>query len=222
VSLVPAHPIALLPPALSAAAGEAEQRPMTPLSPARYKVQFTASAELRSKLERLQALTREDLATVIEAAVTEKLERLESKRFALTKTPRKTLSETNTSPSSRYIPAPVRRIVRKRDGNQCTFIVRNGTRCTERRGLEFHHRRPYARGGTHRPDNVCLMCRRHNGYMAEVDYGKDRMAKYWRRSDRVSEGVPEYDPGFRLVTFGLYAAARGVRSHLGPSRSDST
>jgi hypothetical protein len=46
-----------------------------PLSPARYKVQFTASAELHDKLERLTALLRSqvpdvDLAAVIERAVT--------------------------------------------------------------------------------------------------------------------------------------------------------
>jgi hypothetical protein len=51
-----------------------------PLAPSRYKIQFTASGELRDKLERLQALMEEDLVTAIEAAVTEKLERLLSLR----------------------------------------------------------------------------------------------------------------------------------------------
>jgi len=89
-----------------------------PLAPARFKVTFTASAELREKLERLEALMQEDLAAVIEAAVTEKLERLEAKRYAETKAPRKTLDETDTSASSRYMPAAVKRVVRKRDGGQ--------------------------------------------------------------------------------------------------------
>ena len=69
---------------------------MVPLSPARYKVQFTASAELHDKLERLQALMRSevpdgDLSLIIEQAVTEKLERLEAKRYATTTAPRKAL-----------------------------------------------------------------------------------------------------------------------------------
>ena len=47
-----------------------------PLAPARYKVQFTASAELQDKLERLRALMRSqvpdgDLAAIIGQAVTE-------------------------------------------------------------------------------------------------------------------------------------------------------
>jgi hypothetical protein len=119
-----------------------------PLAPARYKIEFTASAELRSKLERLRSLMRSsvpdgDLATIIEEAVTEKLERIESKRYGKTKAPRKSLEETDTSASSRYIPAPVRRAVCARDGNQCVFVDENGRRCTERNNLEFHHRKPY-------------------------------------------------------------------------------
>ena len=67
---------------------------VAPLAPARYKVQFTASGSLRDKLERLTGLMRSsipdgDLAALIEDAVTEKLERLESRRFAETKAPRK-------------------------------------------------------------------------------------------------------------------------------------
>jgi hypothetical protein len=169
-----------------------EPAALTPLSPARYKVQFTASAALRDKLERLQALTGVDLASAIETAVTERLARLESKRFGLTSAPRKRLDETNTRPSSRYLPAPVRRLVRRRDGNRCTFVNRNGTRCTERRRLEFHHRRPYGRGGDHSPANVWLVCRAHNAYLAELDYGQKQMEQYRRRPDRVSEDASEY------------------------------
>jgi hypothetical protein len=91
-----------------------------PLAPSRYKVQFTASAELRGKLERLQALMRSsvpdgDLAKILDLLVTERLERLEARRFAKTKNPRKSLSEANTAPRSRFIPAAVRRAVDERD-----------------------------------------------------------------------------------------------------------
>jgi hypothetical protein len=161
-----------------------------PLSPARYKVEFTASAALRDKLARLQALLGEDLDAVIDAAVTEKLARVEAKRFGLTKTPRKARAAADLSRRSRYLPAAVRRLVRIRDGDRCTFVLRSGARCPERRWLEFHHRAPYARGGAHDPENVCLMCRAHNAHAAEVDYGADTMARHRRRSDRVSEDAP--------------------------------
>jgi len=163
-----------------------------PLSPDRYEVQFTASAELRDKLERLQALMQDDLAAVIEAAVTEKLERLEARRYAQTKSPRKNLEETDTSPRSRYLPAAVRRAVRKRDGDQCGFVDQKGRRCTERRRLEFHHHDPFGRGGAHDPDTISLRCRTHNAYLAERDYGKNVMDRYRRRGGRVSEPAPAY------------------------------
>ena len=60
----------------SARAVPAPSSQMAPLAPARYKVQFTASSELRDKLARLQALMRSavpdgDLAKIIDVAVTE-------------------------------------------------------------------------------------------------------------------------------------------------------
>ena len=82
-----------------------EKRPtVAPLSPARYEVKFTASAELRDKLERLEALIPgSDLASVIDAAVSEKLERLEAKRFGKTNHPRTNVEDADTSPGcARY------------------------------------------------------------------------------------------------------------------------
>ena len=87
-----------------------------PLAPSRYRVQFTASAELHDKLQRLAALMPgADLASMIEASVTEKLERLEAKRLGKVKNPRKSLVDADTSPGARAIPAPVRRFVWARD-----------------------------------------------------------------------------------------------------------
>jgi len=162
-------------------------------------VQFTASAELHDKLERLRALMRSgvpdgDLAAIIEAAVTEKLERLEARRFGRTKAPRKGLSETETSPSSRYIPAAVRRAVCERDGSRCRYVDEQGRRCSVRDRLEFHHRLPFGLGGDHSPQNICLLCRAHNGYLAEHDYGKAAMAR-WRSEDRLSEAAAVYGVG---------------------------
>jgi 5-methylcytosine-specific restriction endonuclease McrA len=165
-----------------------------PLAPSRHRVQFTASDELRDKLERLQALMRSsvpdgDLAKIIDVAVTEKLERLEAKRFGKTKTPRRSLAETDTRPKTRHIPAAVRRIVEKRDGSRCTYRDKHGRQCTKRHDLEFHHRKPFGRGGEHSPEVVTLHCRVHNALMAEHDYGKEKMARLRRRASRDSTAV---------------------------------
>ena len=69
-------------------------RPVEPLAPARYKIQFTASTELKDKLDRLRGLMPDsDLAVIIDEAVTEKLERLESRRYGKTRAPRRDLIE---------------------------------------------------------------------------------------------------------------------------------
>ena len=136
-----------------------------------------------------------DIATIIEEAVTEKLERLEAKRLGKTKSPRKGLAETDTTPTSRHVPAPVRRAVWERDGGRCTFVDALGRRCKARDRLELHHHgTPYGRGGDHSPATVRIMCRTHNQLQAELDYGKEKMARYRRRpsADRVSEPVVVY------------------------------
>ena len=112
---------------------------------------------------------------MIEASVTEKLERLEAKRLGKVKNPRKSLEDADTAPGARGIPAPVRRFVWARDGGQCMFESSDARRCLERRGLQFHHDDPHGLGGDRSVDNVKLLCGPHNFYMAEMDYGKDKM-----------------------------------------------
>jgi hypothetical protein len=166
--------------------------PVEPLALARYKVQFTAGAELHEKLERLRSLMRSqvpdgDLAAIIEQAVTEKLERLEARRFAKTQKPRKSLSDTDTSARSRYIPAAVKRTVSERDGRQCHYRNEQGRRCTERIALEHHHVYPFGFGGDHRPSELRLLCRAHNRLNREHDYGKATIARKASSKDHISE-----------------------------------
>jgi hypothetical protein len=187
-----------------------------PLAPARFKVAFTASADLRDKLARLRVLMRSsvpdgNLAVIIEEAVTEKLERIESRRFGKTNAPRKSLEETDTSPSSRHIPAAVKRAVHERDGDRCRFVDKQGRRCSERDDLEFHHLRPFGRGGDNSPQNIQLACPAHNGYHAERDYGKEVMEKYRRPPGGVSEPAPIY----RLGNLGVHAHAGTRKSREG-------
>jgi hypothetical protein len=151
---------------------------VVPIAPARFKVQFTAGAELHDKIVRAQALLRHqisdgDLAAVFDRAMTLLVRELERERFASTKAPRKELSDVDPTPTSRYIPAPVRRAVWGRDGGQCTFRDRHGRRCPARERLEFHHLTPFAQGGDHSEANVTLRCRMHNAYQAKLDYGPD-------------------------------------------------
>jgi 5-methylcytosine-specific restriction endonuclease McrA len=154
-------------------------------------VQFTASAQFHDKLERLRPLMRSevpdgDLGAIIERAVTQTLAQLEARRFARTSRPRKDVAASDTAPSSRRIPAAVRRAVYERDAGRCCYVGESGRRCTERDRLEYHHRRPFGQGGDHNPENIGLACRAHNLYLAEHDYGRKAIARYRRPSNAVS------------------------------------
>jgi len=188
-------------PAVGLSAPPVSPSVVEPLSPGRYKVQFTASAEFHHKLERLQGLMGSkgrsqgpDLASFIEQAVTEKLERLEARRFARTRAPRKPSgsprghqghaetdeTEARLFPSSRHIPAAVRRAVWERDGGRCRYVDEQGRRCKQCDRLEFHHRHPFGLGGEHSVENIRLMCHAHNQYLAECDYGREVMGSHRR------------------------------------------
>ena len=91
-----------------------------------------------------------DLGAIVEQAVTEKLQRLEARRFAQTLAPRKTLSQSRTSPTTRQIPAAVKRAVYERDGGRCRYEDEQGRRCTARQGLEFITGAPSATAATTR------------------------------------------------------------------------
>ncbi len=162
----------------SPASGSAPPVRVEPLAPARYKIQFTASAAFREKLERLQALMRSripdgDLAQVLEGAVTETLERLEARRFSKTARPRATVVPKDDG--SRYVPAALKRAVNLRDENRCRYVDARGRRCPERHVLHYHHRYPFGMGGERTLANVCLMCPAHNQYLADRDYGRHKM-----------------------------------------------
>jgi hypothetical protein len=89
--------------------------------------------------------------------------------------------DTEPMPRSRHISLPVRREVHERDGERCTFVGIDGRRCTEQGMLELHHEEPFARGGAHSVENVRLLCRAHNAFLAELDYGEDAMRRHRER-----------------------------------------
>lgn len=177
---------------------------VAPLAPERYKVQFTATAELREKLRLAQDLLRHqvpdgDLAQVIDRALTALLRDLTRQKFAATDRLRERVTDLphegssdrwhsqkresqGTVAGSRYIPAEVRRAVWKRDGGQCAFVAHNGRRCTDRAFLEFHHVVPYRAGGEATVENIQLRCRAHNGYEAGLYFGQVAVL----RKDRAS------------------------------------
>ncbi|HEX9185967.1 MAG TPA: HNH endonuclease signature motif containing protein [Vicinamibacteria bacterium] len=66
----------------------------------------------------------------------------------------------------------------ERDEGRCRYVDPEGRRCSARDGLEFHHRHPFGLGGDHTAGNVSLLCRAHNRLLAEVDFGRESMARH--------------------------------------------
>ena len=77
-------------------------------------------------------------------------------------------------------------------------------------GLEFHHDEPYGVGGDRSAQNIRIACKTHNGYMAELDYGKDKMDRYRRSADHVREPQPTLQLRLdTVVSWNLPQAGRG-------------
>src|SRR5262249_57827801 len=85
---------------------------------------------------------------------------LEKRKFAATARPHKTHSRPSKNP--RHIPAHVKRAVRERDGDRCTFVSDSGQRCPARERLEWDHVQPVARGGGSTAPNPRLPSRARN------------------------------------------------------------
>lgn len=72
---------------------------------------------------------------------------------------------------TRHIPANIRDEVFARDGGRCTFVGRSGTRCGSTHHLQINHIHPFALGGNHAPENLGLLCGKHNRLEAERIFG---------------------------------------------------
>jgi len=150
-----------------------------PLAPARFKVEFTADQELYDNIEEAKALLgprlpKGELSELFGRAVALLVEDLKKKKYAKISKPRPSKKEKGKR--TRHIPNHVKREVAERDGGQCTFVDAEGNRCEERWGLEFHHEEvPFASGGEHTPDNIRQVCRTHNRYRAEQEFGREFM-----------------------------------------------
>ena len=148
----------------------------TPLSSDRYLLRVTLSANAHAKLQRARDLMRHSLpngdpAVIVEKALDLLVDDLERRRLANVKKPRASSgTDESADPSSRYVPAAVRRAVWARDAGRCAFVGRQG-RCRETGHLELHHIDAFAFGGHATVENLELRCRAHNQYEGELLFG---------------------------------------------------
>jgi hypothetical protein len=176
-------PLETMPPVpIPPAASPARPPVIEPLSPKRYRVQFTVGEETEDQLRRLQDLLRAEIpdgdpGVIFAQALPLLLREVEKRKFAASAKPREAEGSQPSAPGrpsareSRHIPAAVKRAVWQRDGAQCVFVAEGGRRCGERSFLEFHHAHAFALGGEATVENIALRCRAHNAYEAELIFG---------------------------------------------------
>jgi hypothetical protein len=111
--------------------------------------------------------------------LTKKAKTLDESRREPSKPPADTAH--NSDAAARRIPAAVRDRVFERDKGRCTFIAKTGERCNATHGLQIDHIVPYARGGKSTPENLRLLCAKHNRLEAERIYGANAIRRYRMR-----------------------------------------
>ncbi len=144
-----------------------------PLSPERYRVQFTVGRETHQNLRRAQELLRREIpdgdpGAIFDRALKLLLADVARKKMAKVQVPRPIRA---TAAGSRHVPAHVRRAVWQRDEGQCAFVAPKGRRCRERAFLEVHHVEPYAIGAESTVASLSLCCRAHNAHEAGEVFG---------------------------------------------------
>jgi len=160
---------------------------VAPLAPEHYGLQTTIGQRARDNLRRAQELgPTSDIPEILDQALELYVRLLEKRKFAATTRPCPGRSHANVE--RRYIPAEVRRAVWKRDGGRCTFVSGAGHRCEERKGVEFDHVVPFARGGQATVGGIRLRCRAHNQYGAECTFGAEFMR---HKRDQARRATPE-------------------------------
>ena len=180
-----------LPAAAPASAGRGG---VEPLSPARYKVQFTADERLKHKLDRVTELLRHanpsgDLAAIVERAVDLLLADVEKKRLAKTERPRLSRQGGSGKRPRAAVTRAARRETYARDGERCSFVSADGKRCGARGFLELDHVQPRALRGTGDSGNLRVVCAAHNRWFAEQIFGRERIDAAIHFRQRKREGT---------------------------------
>ena len=162
--------------------GKASSSPISSAIPApeekkeeRFELKFSVTKEVFEEFEALRDELSNKLGQdlSLEAVFSEVVKAQRVKNV-----PKPRVPSLRKNKSSRRIPASVKREVLERDNHQCTYCAEDGTRCSERRYLQFDHIVPFARGGSSEASNLRILCAGHNRMCAEESFGREKVDFY--------------------------------------------
>ena len=89
---------------------------------------------------------------------------------------KKILSEYNAQnklkKNNRLIPQKIRQYIWKRDQGECSYVCpKTRNKCHSKHLLQIDHIQPFALGGSHHPENLRLLCARHNQHRSQKTFG---------------------------------------------------
>lgn len=138
----------------------------------RVLLRFSVSPEFMAKLERVRTVAwhrlpaRATIEQILEFLLDEFIERHDpvsrQKRRERRRKGSASVEMPEAPPGERYIPASVRDLVFERDGGRCTYVGSSGKRCESTLAVQLDHIVPVALGGTSTPENLRLLCAKHN------------------------------------------------------------
>ena len=159
--------------------------PTAQLDELKYRISFTASPELKNKLEQVEKLIFGHSAAGIEDVLEEVLDfyvkRCSAKERQKRRNDRKPKPEPFNAVAlfnealeskSRTAPLVLRDQILERDGYRCVYVSPDGIRCGCEVKLEIDHIIPWARGGKTCASNLRTMCRAHNQLVARQIFGE--------------------------------------------------
>ena len=70
--------------------------------------------------------------------------------------------------NNRSIPQKIKQYIWKRNQGECSYVcLKTKNKCRSKHLLQIDHIQPFALGGSHHPDNLRLLCARHNQYRSQ-------------------------------------------------------
>ena len=147
----------------------------------RFEIRFSASKDFMKKLEKVKSLLSTkypkgiNLELLFEELLDEYLDNNDPERRAINNNRQNNSSDRDSTTRTRHIPRRIKDEVYKRDGGRCSFVGRTGRRCNSTWNLQYDHIVPFGKGGDNSPENLRLLCAKHNQLMAEREYGKEHI-----------------------------------------------